>query len=224
MKELQKCVFRVGMRDRTQLHQQDLKEVEAQRKEKREKENIAKKASLKKSQALLIEAIYLFNQYNSKACIKGDVKQIARILRQLNTPTAQRRFLRQQIEMRTKGLGGRFAERFTITWSEGGELRSIKYLSDHLACIMREEQKMEKYIPKKPPTSLPKRRETPVVGKMTSEAKELDRVYFSDVSKFREDTAKLIKELHDRGEGSMYSLMQPFVRPTVAELVKKRRG
>ena len=31
MKELQKCVFRVAMRDRIQLHHQDLAEVEAQR-------------------------------------------------------------------------------------------------------------------------------------------------------------------------------------------------
>ena len=64
--ELQKCVFRVGMRDRIQLHKQDLAEVEAQRREKSEKEKIAKKLSLKNSQKMLIEAIYLFNQYNSK--------------------------------------------------------------------------------------------------------------------------------------------------------------
>ena len=57
MKELQKCVFRVAMRDRIQLHHQDLAEVEAQRREKREKEKIAKKLSLKKSRKLLIEAI-----------------------------------------------------------------------------------------------------------------------------------------------------------------------
>jgi len=181
----------------------------------------------KKSQQNLIEAIYLFNQYHSKACIKGNVRQIAMILRKLNTPTAQRRFLRRQIEMRTKGLGGKFAERFTITWSEAGDLRPIEYLSDHLANIMREEKKMTKFIPKKPPTSLPARRQTHIVGQLTSEVKELDRIYFSDVSKFREDTAKLIEELHERGEGSMYSLMQPFVRPTIwcqGQVTKERKN
>ena len=132
-------------------------------------------------------------------------------------------FFRRQIEMQTKGLGGKFAELFTITWSKAGELRPIKYLSDHLAhIIMQEEKKMKKFIPTKPPTSLPKRRKTHIVGQLTSEVKELDRVYFSDVSKFQEDTAKLIEELHERGEGSMYSLMQPFVRPTIAELVKEK--
>ena len=58
-KELQRCVFRVGMCDRGKLHQQDLEEVEIQRKEKREKEKIAKKLSLKKTQKLLVSAIYL---------------------------------------------------------------------------------------------------------------------------------------------------------------------
>ena len=110
------------MRDHHKLHVWDLTKVKAQRRETRAKEKIAAEKGMNKLQGLLIHAIYRHGQYFSKACVKGDVRQVHLILRSLRTPTAQRRFLRSNIEMRTLGLDGVFANRFTITWSVRGGL------------------------------------------------------------------------------------------------------
>ena len=70
------------------------------------KEKTAEEKSLKKSQNGLIHAIYRYQQYYSSACVKGDVRQVNQKLRKLKTPTAQYRFLRSNIIMRTIGFGG----------------------------------------------------------------------------------------------------------------------
>ena len=209
------------MRDRHAVHVQDLAEVKAQRREKRAKEKIATEKSLNKSQGLLIHAIYRYNQYWSKACVKGDVRQVDRTMRSLTTPTARRRLLRTNIEMRVLGLGGEFARRFSITWSSGGSLRSVDELAKYLKLIMREERKMDADIPKEPPTMLPQRRVTPIIGAVTAKVRSLDRKYFSDVTKFREDADVMRLELETKGEYSLYSMMQPEVRPLVQDMVKE---
>ena len=135
-------------------------------------------------------------------------------------PTAKRRFLCAQIEMRVDGLGGEFADLFRITWSHKRRLRTIKFLSDHLKKIMVAEVSMD--IPTKPPTYLPQRRPVPIVGTLTSEVREMDRKYFTDVAKLREDTEALRLQMEERGEGSIYSMLQPDIIPTVDELVQKK--
>ena len=74
-------------------------------------------------------------------------------------------------------------------------------LADHLQKIMRAEKKMD--TPPGPPTHLPKRQTTPIVGTVTSEVRELDMKYFSKVERIQEDAKELIKERGARGEGSM---------------------
>jgi len=111
------------------------------------------------------------------------------MLARLATPTAKRRFLHAQIEMRLDGLGGEFADLFCITWSHQHKLRTVKCLSNHLKKIMVAEVSMD--IPTKPPTYLPQRPPVPIVGTLTSEVRELDRKYFTDVAKLREDTEAL---------------------------------
>ena len=144
------------MRERHEVHVQDLAEVKAQRREKRANKKIAAEKGMNKLQGSLIHAIYRHGQYFSKACVKGDVRQVHLIQRLLRTPTAQWRFLRSNIEMRTLGLGGVFANRFTITWSVRGGLRSIDKLARHLKLIMKEEKSLQQHIPKNLPTMLPK--------------------------------------------------------------------
>ena len=50
----------------------------------------------------------------------------------------------------------------------------------------------------------------------------MDQKYFRKEITFRQDAEKLRKELEDKGEGSMYSLMQPWVIPELVELVEER--
>ena len=219
-KEMQRCVFITGMRDCHGVHVQDLAEVKAQQREKRAKKIIASKKGIDNSKGLLIHAIYRHGQYLSKACIKGNVGQVDRILRSLTSQAAQRRFLRSNIEMRTLGLGGEFAKLFTITWSVGGGLRSIDELAKHLKLIIKQEKKTKEHIPEKPHIMLPKRRVTPIVGRVTEEVRALDRKYFSDVTKFHEDADVMGRELERKGAFSLYSMMQPELKLSIKDLLK----
>ena len=54
-------------------------------------------------------------------------------------------------------------------------------------------------IPTKPPTYLPQQRLVPIVGTLTSEVREMDRTYFTDVAKLREDTEALGLQTEERG-------------------------
>ena len=202
------------------MHIQDLAELDVQRKERRKKEKIAADIGIKRSQGKLIHSTYRHQQYKSTACIKGNPRKVDQMLARLSTPTAKRRFLRAQIEMRVDGLGGEFADLFRITWSHQRELRTIKFLSDHLKKIVVAEVSMA--IPTKPPTYLPQRRPVPIVGTLTSEVREMDRKHFTDVAKLREDTEALRLQMEERGEGSLYSMLQPDIVPTVDELVQKK--
>jgi len=49
-KEIRRALIRVGMRDGIAVHQQNLREVAAQQKEKRKKEKIAKAKGLRECQ------------------------------------------------------------------------------------------------------------------------------------------------------------------------------
>ena len=93
------------------------------------------------------------------------------------------------------------------TWSVGGALRSVDELTKHLKLIMKEEKKMKKHIPVEPPTILPKRRVTLIVGSVTEEVKALDRKYFSNVSQFCKNADVMRRELEKKGEFSLYSMM-----------------
>ena len=65
-------------------------------------------------------------------------------------------------------------------------------------------------IPDKPPEIVPERRVMPILGNaLTAEVRELDTKYFNQGGKFREDAEKLRQELESKGEGSMYSQLQP---------------
>ena len=69
---------------------------------------------------------------------------------------------------------------------------------------------------------LPKRRVTPIVGTLTEEVRVLDRKYFSNVAKFREDADVMRRELEKKGNFSLYSKMQPEEKPSIKNLVKHK--
>ena len=78
-------------------------------------------------------------------------------------------------------------------------------------------------IPEKPPSIVPERRAIPIIGNaLTAEVRELDTNYFNQVDKFREDSEKLQQELESKGEGSMYSQLQPCIRPELVHLLEQR--
>ena len=163
---------------------------------------------LKKAQKNLINAIYCYQVYFSSACVKYYQKLVRKIVKELSSDAARLHFLHRNIGIRKIGFGGEFQYKYEITWSQNGNMRSVKELSDHLMMIFREDKNME--IPDKPPANVPERRAMAILGNsLTAEVRELDTKYFNQVGKFREDYEKLRQELESMGEGSIYSQLQP---------------
>ena len=103
-------------------------------------------------------------------------------------------------------------------WSQNGKIILVKELSDHLRRMVREKKNME--IPGNPPANVPERKAMPILyNAFTAEVRDLGRKYFNQVDKFREDAEKLRQELESKEEGSMYSQLQPWIRPELVNLM-----
>ena len=50
----------------------------------------------------------------------------------------------------------------------------------------------------------------------------MDTKYFNQVGKLREDSEKLRQELELKGEGNMYSQLQPWIKPELVNLLEQR--
>jgi hypothetical protein len=60
------------------------------------------------------------------------------------------------------------------------------------------------------------------LGTQTEEVLELDRKYFANEDEFKKKAWTLHNERELKGEGSIYSSMQPFVRPEISDLMNER--
>ncbi len=69
---------------------------------------------------------------------------------------------------------------------------------------------------------MPKRINLPVLGTETEDVLELDIKYLANEDAFKKKACKLQKERELKGEGSLYSSMQPFVRPEISDLMNER--
>jgi hypothetical protein len=69
---------------------------------------------------------------------------------------------------------------------------------------------------------MPNRAELPMLGIATRQLIESNSTAMIDKVQFRKEADKLRQERESKGKGSIYSLMQPFYRPEIEELLNKR--
>ena len=62
----------------------------------------------------------------------------------------------------------------------------------------------------------------PTLGTQACDVGALDRRYLSDENEFKQKAEKAHRERESKGEGSMYSQLQPFIRPELTKLINKR--
>ena len=70
--------------------------------------------------------------------------------------------------------------------------------------------------------NVPKRMDLPVLGTEIDDIADLDKKYLANEEKFRLNADRIRRAREARGEGSMYSLLQPFSRPNANELLGQR--
>ena len=166
-----------------------------------------------------IEAVYYHRMYQSNACWKTK-QSVNRELKKLSSDTARLNALKENITMRGKGLGWGWCHH---AWSKKRHKYTINELAKHLKWIIEQEKKpANKKIPDEPEPNVPKRQITSVLGTQTDDVDELDKKYLANEEEFKKNANKLRREREARGEGSMYSVLQPFSRPELEELQHKR--
>jgi hypothetical protein len=139
------------------------------------------------------------------------------MLGRLKSESAKLEALKENIRMRVIGLGWK---QFAITWSYKGAKRSVSKLAAHLKMIIREEKKLTP--PKDPALVMPKRIELPILGTATRQLMESEACALIDKEQFRREANELQKHREARGEGSIFSVMQPLYCPELDELIDKR--
>ena len=175
------------------------------------------KKSLGKAEEALVEASYYWDMYFSDVCWKGKQSIVKTMLARLRSESAKVEALKENIRMRVLGLGWK---QFAITWSQKGVRRSVDELAMHLKMIIREQRKLTP--PTDPALEMPKRAELPILGTATKQLLESKDTAKIDEKEFRERAAELRMQREARGEGSIFSVMQPLYCPELDELMDKR--
>lgn len=215
--KLRHAIVLVAMRDAPATKAQNDEDLELQLKAKNAKEKIAKRKNMENATEAYIEGLYYRAMYDSEACAKGDTKHVKENLNRLTSDTAKYRFLKENITIRVKGFGWDWCKH---AWSKGNRKYTINELAAHLRYIITREKTMD--IPDEPTPEIQKRTDTAILGTLNDFAKNLDAKYFKDKDEFKKACEKLKREREARGEGSMYSTLQPFFRPELDELVGRR--
>ncbi|KAL7552655.1 hypothetical protein ACHAWF_015887 [Thalassiosira exigua] len=220
--ELRHAIVALAMQDAPATRSMNNEALVLQAKARKEKEDLAKQKNMTKATEEYIEATYLINMYHSEACMKDDPKNVTQMLRKLGSNTAKLNAIKTNIMIRVKGFGWEWCAH---AWSKNGRKYTVTELANHLrTCIRKESQKIKKglVIPTEPMPKMPSRRPTGTLGTDIDFIAELDAKYLADESEFKKKAERIRQKRETDGNESIYSRMQPFHRPELADLLDKR--
>ncbi len=209
----------MAMKDAPSTRLRNNEDLALQAKARCAKEEMIKTKNMEKATEKYIEGMCYRKMYESAACLKGDVRVINRELKKLTSDTARYDALKENIMIQVIGLGWDWCKH---AWSKNGQKYSIKELADHLRWIVKEERKCHIVIPSEPPVNVPKRMDVPVLGTEIDDIADLDKKYLANEEQFGLNAEQIGQAREARGEGSIYLLLQPFIRPNVNELLGRR--
>jgi hypothetical protein len=207
---LQEAIILTAMTDAPATRKQNNDDLERQATARQIKEELIKEENLEKATEEYIDALYYYyyQMYFSPACWKNDPKVVARELRKLTSETMRYSALKENITIQVKGLSWEWCQH---AWSKNGKKVLCAGVS---RAFKADNQRRKKYeIPLGPSINVPTRTQLPILGTQTCDVAALDQRYLSDEIRFKQKAEKAQQERESKGEGSMYSQLQPFSRP-----------
>jgi hypothetical protein len=214
--EVRESLLIVALEDAPKAVSTNREHLDNQREAKRRKEEMMEQKNMLKAQESTIEASYYWDMYRSDVCWKN-TKTLTKMLARLKSETAKIEALKENIRMRVIGCGW---TQFATTWSHQGKKKSVDELKNHPKWIIKEEKKLT--VPSDPFIELPTRAELPVLGTATQQLIDSNNTAQIDEEQFRKDAQEMRQQREDRGEGSIFSVLQPLVCPEPDELLDKR--
>ena len=207
--EIQSALMIVATEDAPATTKENKERLDVQREAKRKKTEALKQMGIEKATEEYIDGIYYFKMYKSMACWKS-ARDVNVGLKSLVTKKDKYESIKENFRIRVKGFGW---NQFNQSWSENGRPHSVEYLAKKLKDMIKKEKKLT--IPTEPPINTPERIKLPVLGNQIEMVKTLDKDNIKDKDKFKERANKIRKEREEQGVGSLYSEMQPRVRPEI---------
>ena len=214
---LREAIVRVAMKDAPSTRKKNNDAIQLQATAQRMKVELLKEKNLECAMEAYIDGLYYYQMYFLPACWKDDRRVVTKLLKKITSDTAKYNALKENIMIRLKEFSWDWCKH---PWSKDGRKYTIKELADHLRWIITEEKKHS--IPDEPSLNVPQQINLPVLGTQTEEVLELDRKYLANEDAFKKKARKLRNERELKGEGSIYSSMQPFVRPEISDLMNER--
>ena len=202
----------------SEVQQTERNALEKQQERKQEKKASLFKGRLKSATRVYVDKLYYRDMLDSDACWKTCAK-VDMELKKIKSDTRKREALKDQIKMRSLGLGWNDCHH---AWSKGGTPYSSAVLATHLKQNITKKHKTRK-IPKKPPIDYPTRKELPVLGTLSPDIIRLDAVRAAKEIDLIKSAEKLMKELEEKGLGDRVADMQQKLAPKFdASIVGKR--
>ena len=142
--------------------------------------------------------------------MKDDPRNVKKLLKQITSKTAEYDALKTNITMRVTGFGWEWCRH---AWPKNGQQYTVKELSEHLEWIIRETKKRKLVVPTKPTPNVPTRVAMGILGTQTDDVYTLDKKYLEDEEAFAKKADGMRARREVTGDASMYSRMQPWIRP-----------
>lgn len=217
--QLREAVIHVALEDAPATRRRNNQDLQLQATARRKKTELLKKKGLMKATAEYAEAVFYHDLYSSAACWKGDPSIVSHNIEKLTTKKSKYDALKTNILIRVKGFGWEWCKH---PWSKDGRLFTIEELSTHLVSILIREQ--GEIIPSEPVVCIPRRQEMPLLGMPTAEIAELDEKYHEGEIEIKRNAAIIRREKNKQrsGEKSIYHASQPYLRPSLEDLVGQR--
>jgi hypothetical protein len=134
-------------------------------------------------------------------------------LNKLTSDTAKREALKDQIRIRTLGLGWDDCHH---PWTHAGVAYTPEELATHLKGIITKHQ--TRVVPKKPKVQAPTRKMLPVVGTLTHDVLLMDAAKAKEELQILNEAEKLLLKLEDK----RCTMFQEVASPKMDDLLGKR--
>ena len=188
-------------------------DLAAQRAARQRKEEIARERGEAAATEAIIDALYYHEMFHSAARWKT-AAVVDREVNALSSKSAKLEALKEQIRMRSLGLGW---TDYAIAWSKDGKERTPAELAAHLKeCIRGSGKKVA------PTVATLARKELPTLGEQASEVATLDAQQSARAGHLLANARRVRTEREAAGLGDRYSELQPTTRPDPSTLVGKR--
>jgi len=191
--------------------------VEQQREIKRQREEAAKAEVLRKGQDEYIECLQYHQMWQTEQCWRTEAEVRAGV-KALKFKTYKETALKNNILMRWKGQGWPDCH---VAWSKDGKKKSIADLQRALIRIIKDTKGWK--LRDKPPSKVPQRKESAVLGTVTHKAIELAAKRAAMEDEFDSEARKRWREQDNNGERSTHQILNTVGRRKLDQSFEKKR-